>query len=252
MDSTSIMNSTSIQVWQTIGIWITGLATFAAVVFSLYMRRYYERKQRPRLVAKFEPDHEGDLQYIPPLYSRGLAGDEKIELPKKEELWIRVRVRNDSDILAKDVELRLIYAKRERKGSNENRPSWWFKVSNLDSTSIKIPPSFEQPFDIAFVSNIEGLAKDLDFCLAIVRPDIKPWLEEKERMEKDIESNGLSVGWTYILRMALISNNADAKNYEMELIVDPREKEDPPLESLLGEKLLRKRLNVISFEEVTD
>lgn len=244
------MKPSAIQVWEVIGIWFAGLATVSAVALALYLRHIYERRQRPKLFVVYDREQKSDNRYVLPPFAATSSCQKGQKLPDQEELWVRVHVQNASKATAKDVELRLISIQREKKGSADDRPSWWFKASNLNATSLVIPPKFTQHFDIAYVKNTVESSADLSFYLAIVPPDLLPWPQEKTRIESDEQNNRLDIGWKYKLLLALVSSNADAKHFQMEIKVDPPGSEDPSIVGLLGEEVLRKRVNVISFSEV--
>lgn len=229
----------------TLGTWFSGVATLFAVVVALRLQRFYERRDRPKLILKFQFDDGDCVPYIPPHFAGGNTLAQRSQSPEREELWVRLCVENTSETAAKDVEIRLISLCRNGEETPEKRPRWWFKASNLDATSVALlPRGLPAYFDIAYIANIKGSSEDLSFYLMIVRPDLKVWDEEKQRIESDDENNKLDIGWTYTLRLALISSNGDAKEYSMRLRVDARRNTDPPAQDLLGSDLLRRRLVV--------
>lgn len=234
---------------EVIGIWFTGVATFSAVAVAWSLRRLWERRQRPVLSVGYDARSEEDSRYVPPPFAAGPPSSKNPGEPGREELWVRLHVKNTSKTTARDVQLRILSIQRERKEAPDNRSKWWFKASNLDATSVTIHPQFTQHFDIAYVKNILGTSDDLAFYLVIVRPDLLPWPQQKARIEEDAENNWLEVGWKYTLQLALLSDNADAKYYEMEVKVDPRGSEDPSTDQRLGADNLRKRVHVISLKE---
>jgi len=152
---------------------------------------------------------------------------------------------------ARDVEVRFVCIQREKSATRDNRPSWWFKISNLNAVSLTVPPQFTQHFDLAYVRNIRRSPEDVSFYLAIVPGNLSPWAQEKLRIEGDTEKNKLDLGWTYDVFFAVVSSNADAKYYRTRVKVAPRKREDPALEELLGEERLKGRIELEGPEEVT-
>jgi len=185
------------------GIWFTGIATLAVVFVAWSLRRFWERRQRPVLSVGHDATSSEDSRYIPPSFASGSPTVKEQSDAEREELWIRLCVNNTSKTTAKNVHLRLISAERERKGDPNNRSKWWFKASNLDQTEINIHPKLPEHFDIAYIRNIIGTNDDLSACLVIVPKDLRPWPQEKKRIEDDIENNPLEIGWTYTCRWRL-------------------------------------------------
>jgi hypothetical protein len=229
-----------------IAAYFSGTATIIAVLLALFLERYFEHRRRPKLSVEFDRNQKGDLRYLPP----PLAGEMR-EGEEREEMWIRLRVKNTSGTPARDVEVRFICTQRERSTIRENRPSWWFKISNLNAVSLTIPPKFTQYFDLAYVKNIQRSPEDISFYLAIVHGDLPPWTQEKVRIESDMKNNKLDLGWTYDLFFAVVSSNADAKYYRMRVKVAPKKTDDPALEELLGEDRLKVRIKLDCPQEVT-
>lgn len=220
---------------EVIGIWFTGFATFLAVVLALFLQRYSERRQRPKLCVQYDTNDKSDNRYLPP----GPAGTGA----EREELWTRLRVKNISNTPAKDVEVRFIGV--ESAGVRVNRPSWSFKVSNFDAVSIRIPPKFTQYFDLTYVKNELTTREDLSCYLVIVGGGPRPWPDEKARIEQAEKDNKLEIGSRHDLFFAVVSSNADANYYRMAINVRVRKAEDPPPDKLLGEAYLRSRVEVV-------
>jgi hypothetical protein len=234
----------TLRVYEVWGIWFTGIATFSAAFVALFLQWILERRRRPRLKVEFDSSQRGDKRYLPPALARGPGANER------EELWVRLRVRNTTKTSAKDVELRFIGAQREGGQARESRPSWWFKASNLNEVSVVIPPQFPQYFDLAYVKNVVGLNEDVSLYLTIVRGDFESWLNEKLRIEREEENNRLEIGFKYDLFFVVVCSNADASFYRMELKVLPHRIEDPLMRALLGEKCLMDRVEVISLNKI--
>jgi hypothetical protein len=233
-----------LQHWAVYGTWFSGIATLAVVFIALYLQRRYENNLRPQLTIAYDEaasEEDGANRYLPP----GLAGN-----PYREELWIRLPVKNISKITARDVEVRFIALRRERRG-RENRPSWWLKVSNLNEVAVAIPSEFTQYFDVAFIEHDpSSSALDICFQLAIVHPPLLPWHEEKERIERRTE-NRLEIGFKYDLSFAVVSGNADARFYRMTLKAIPRATDDPLPSAAFGQEYLRGRVEVGRPESVS-
>lgn len=227
---------------EVIGIWFTGVATILAVLVALFAQIFTEKLRRPRLQVEHDNNHMVDKRYLPP------ARAKTPNCPEREELWIRLRIKNLSNVPAINVQIRFIGTLREGESIREQRPSWWFKVSNLNAVSLTIPPKFTQYFDIAYVKNEVG-PSEASFYLAIVRGDSTSWQDEKARIE-EYEGNKLEVGFMYDISFAVVSNNADARFYSMKTKVLPRRSEEP-LAQLLGENLLNNRVVVVSVKEIT-
>lgn len=165
--------------WQMLAPWadaaanlFSGMATLGAVLFALSLQRRMERRSKPSLVLEYDPDSEGDNRYLPPSPTdSGGPG------PNRQEVWIRIRITNKSSNPAKDVELRFISSQIAKTRTRNNRPSWWFKVSNLNSVAITIPPRFPQYFDIAYL--VQEVSKEAKAFLVITRPTMLEWNQEK-------------------------------------------------------------------------
>lgn len=227
-----------LNTWGVIGTWASGFATVAAVYMALQWQRRFERSNRPKLEITYEMEAGGHIRYLPPHLACSAP-----DAQKREELWIKLCVENKSETAAQDVELRLVSIQKE--DVPENRPMWWFKASNLDLVSVKmLPRGFHHYFDIAYLKNLEGSAEDISCHLMIVSPDLSPWAKEKKRIELDDNNNKLEIGRSYNLRLAVVSSNADAKYYSLQLKINQRRYADPRPNLIQGEKILRERLVV--------
>ena len=208
--------------WQMLAPWadaaanlLSGMATLGAVLFALSLQRRMERRSKPSLVVEYDPVSEGDNRYLPPSQTNsGGPG------PNRHEVWIRIRVTNKSSNPAKDVELRFISSQRAADRTRNNRPSWWFKVSNLNSVVITIPPRFPQYFDIAYmVQEIE--TKAAEAFLVITRPTMLEWNQEKARIEAYGDYTKLDLGYPYHIFFAVVGSNCDAAYYKMPIQFSP-------------------------------
>ncbi|MBA3006234.1 MAG: hypothetical protein KJ900_04960 [Proteobacteria bacterium] len=232
----------SIEVWGVLASWFSGFATLAVVFLALGLQIWYERTRRPKLRLSYRKSDDDDNRYVALNGNRQPLSE--VEEQAVEELWLRMNIVNDSRATARDVELRFIYSMKEGNKIKEDRPSWWFKVANLNTFSVPIPPKFKQPFDIAYVKNCDGVDDDLHFFLAIVPPDMKEWTVEKQRIESQ-KSNKLEVGVQYRLVFAVVSSNANATYYELKIKASDRVKHDIARNRLQGPDALRRRLEVI-------
>ena len=116
---------------------------------------------------------------------------------------------------------RIPHATRAGKDeTQQNRPGWSFKVSNLDSVRTTIHPGFTQYFDIAFL--IYSCEKSLSCAhLVLTTPDAKEWHAEKARIESSLEYTGMKIGWPYQVFFAVVGPNLDAKYYRMAVQFTP-------------------------------
>ena len=217
--------------------WFSGVATFLAVGFALYLQRRIERRGRPRLILTASSFAGPCLRYLDPVWTAaapGTAGH-----PRREELWLRLWLQNDSPTVARDVALKLIAV--ERDGVLESRPRWPFKLSTLDATVVDLlPRGFDQPIDIAYLRNTEGVNEDARLALVLVKAPQRPWQEEKARIEGNSFYHPLAAGHTYTIRLAAISSNADALYCKMTVTLTASS--SGPLGDLCGEERLRARL----------
>jgi hypothetical protein len=212
-----------------IGVWFSGIATLAAVILALFLQVYSERRQRPKLCVEYDVRSVGDNRFLPPSTAGGGPGIDR------QELWIRIRVTNNSERTARDVEVRFISSTIEKEKRRNNRPSWWFKVSNFNRTSVAIPPHFPQHFDIAYLVH-EISTQQVSAFLAITQPDMLDWPQEKIRIERQGDYTNVEIGWPYTLFFAVVGSNCDATYYQMPLqISPPRESRQSPI----GEEQMR-------------
>jgi hypothetical protein len=208
--------------WQKLAPWagaaatlLSGMATLGAVLFALNLQRRMERRSKPSLVVEYDPSLEGDNRYLPPS-----ATDYGGPGPNRQEVWIRVRITNKSSNPAKDVELRFISSQITTERTRNNRPCWWFKVSNLNSVAITIPPRFPQYFDIAYI--VQDVAtKEAKAFLVITQPSMLEWNQEKARIEAYGDYTKLEIGWPYNIFFAVVGSNCDAAYYKMPIQFSP-------------------------------
>lgn len=227
-------NSTVLSV---LGRWFSGVATLLAVGFALYLQRRIERRNRPRIALNATSSGGSCIRYLDP--ERIAAAPANEGRPRREELWLRLWLQNESPAVARDVTLKLVGV--ERDGGLENRPRWPFKLSNLDETSIGLlPRGFDQPVDIAYVRNIEGVNSDAQLALVLVKPPQRPWQEEKDSIEGDTFYRPLHAGATYRISLVALSSNADAAYFTTTIML--RMPLSGPVGELCGEGRLRTRL----------
>lgn len=222
-----------------IGTWIAAGATIFAVGFAIKLQRKYARRERPILSAKIEPGTDKCFSYVgPELFPPN---------NNREELWLRVLVSNSGETAARDVQIRLVEILREKGIDPQSRSNLWFKVSNLNKTSLNmLPRGIDQPFDIAYVihsinqsSEIKGNNDKVSFNLMMVTPELdKPYIKIKEQIEIN-PKNKLMLGSEYTLRIAVLSSNADAVHYNFTLrMVDPSF--DPDIQKKIGRQAIKK------------
>lgn len=209
------------QHWAMLGQWasaiatlLSGLATLGAVIFALTLQRRLERQSIPTLRVEYDPASTAHNRYLPPSANIGGPG------PNRHEVWVRIRVTNKSSYPARDVELRFISTQFANDPVRTNRPSWWFKVSNLNSVKVTIPPYFTQYFDIAYMIR-EVTAQEAKGFLVLTRPDMMEWNQEKARIEAYGDYTELQIGWPYNIYFAVVGNNYDAAYYRMSLQLSP-------------------------------
>ncbi len=238
-----------LETWGVLGNWFIGFSTLLVVFLAIGLQVWYERAKRPKLRVSYRKSDDDDNRYV------ALNSDDlRLSLDEEqaiEELWLRVNVLNTGRDTARDVELRFIYAIKEGNKVKENRPSWWFKVANLNAVSIPVPQKFRQPFDIAYVKNYKGVDEDLRLFLAIVPPDLKEWVEAKKRIESK-NSNRLELGVQYKLVFAVVSSNANATYYALRIMVSERGSDDIAQKHLQGPDALRRRFVVFGPEVIKD
>lgn len=228
-----------------IGTWIAAGAAFFVVGFAIKLQRKYAKRERPILSVKIEPEADKCFEYV----GLGLApSDDESAQPtdNREELWLRVFVSNSGDTAARDVQIRLVEIFREKAIDPQSRSNLWFKVSNLNQTSLNmLPRGIDQPFDIAFVCHsINNSSKTnqndkVSFYLMMVKPELdKPWIEIKEKIEISPE-NKLILGYKYTLHIAALSSNADVAHYNITLrMINPSS--DPDIQEKIGRQFIGK------------
>ncbi len=192
----------TLQEWDVVASWFAGIATLLAVVLALFLDQLKAWWRQAKLVVSHKGDDNGDRRYVPPPF----AGGDK----SREELWLRLRVTNQARTPARGVQLRLLTIKKTT-APLENRPGWFFKVSHLQAiTAPSLYRDFAQHFDIAYVKHeFGGETGTVGFYLAIVPPDLRPvWQEDKDRIERTEHYNLLDVGSEYLIRVALLCENA--------------------------------------------
>lgn len=241
---TWLLSILSKDAWGILGNWFSGLATVFVVFLALGLQIWYERRKRPKLKLIYSPTDDNDNRYVLLNNSQMPIDSSANEEPITEELWLRINVLNRSKVTAEDVELRFLYSTIDGNPVKEDRPSWWFKVSNLNRFSTSIPPKFKQPFDIAYIKNNANVDKDLSAFIAIVPPTLgDDWNETKKQMELSPE-NHLKVGTTYRFVFAVVSSNADAIYYELKYKVADRSSHDLPKRNLQTKEVFRRRLEI--------
>jgi hypothetical protein len=194
----------------TLGIWFTGLVTLAGVIVALRLQnRLLGRNKFPTLKVGYSPSSSSDNRFLPPSLGSELKDRER------QELWIRIRVKNESPHTAKGIQARFTSSEIDGSRYRENRPSWWFKVSNLNATAIDIPPLFTQFFDVAFLIH-DIWSKEVEAFVAITQPDMGSWREIKSRIEQATYTR-LSFGSAYFLYFALIGTDIPTTYYKMRI-----------------------------------
>jgi hypothetical protein len=113
-------------------------------------------------------------------------------------------VRNSSDCTAKHIEARFTSSEIDGSKYRENRPSWWFKVSNLDAIAINIPPHFTQYFDVAYLVH-DVLSRQVEAFIAITQPEMGLWKETKNKIEHAAYTR-LILDSTYNLYFAVLGD----------------------------------------------
>jgi hypothetical protein len=221
-----------------LGVWVgagttlfSGLATIGAVWIALTLQRRAERRNMPSVVVEYDSESSYDNKYLAPSAAGGGPDTQR------QELWLRLRLMNNSNHPAKDVELRFIATQIAPNGRRDNKPAWWFKVSNLDAVSVTIPPHFPQAFDIAYlVHDIQS--GELTSFLAITRPNMDEWTLEKNKIEKMGEYTNFGVGRPYMVYFAVVGGNIDPKYYRMPIqFCHPAKK--PPSQQKIRESVFK-------------
>ena len=229
--------------WGVFGNWFSGVATLAVVFVAVWLQAWLEWRKRPKLKIVYDANDSNDNVYVHLDQEENRVDESNKSEPQTEELWLRVNVLNTSRASARDVELRFINSYKNGSDIREDhRPSWWFKVSNLNKFSVAIPPRYKQPFDIAYIKNVANSDYDVCSFLAIVPPNLSDdWKATKNLMERSRE-NKLSIGARYRLVFAVVSSNADAKYYELNYMVSERATDDIPRKNFQSKDVLRRRL----------
>jgi len=244
------MNS-ELYIWEVIGVWASAFATVLVVFVALWLQHWYRRNQQPCLLLEYDRNRNDDNRYVY-LGPKHASSSDKVEF---EEFWIRLRVINQSHITARDVELRLIATHRENSPHPESRPSWSFKISNVDRVVRSIPPRFPQHFDLAYLKHNWSNGDDVSAFLVAVRFDMKSWAEERSLIEAYSETRILP-GWEYAILTALTCDNAEAQFFEIRLKMHPSDQarhmaDDSYIEhAMLGEDAMRKRFKLISIRKL--
>ncbi|MDA3791483.1 MAG: hypothetical protein PF503_23675 [Desulfobacula sp.] len=233
------------ETWNVFGIWFSGIATLSVVFIAIWLQAWTEWRKKPKLKIVYDPEDRNDNIFVLLDNYEKQIDESGHPDPHAEELWLRVNVLNNSRASARDVELRFINSYKDGSDIREDhRPSWWFKVSNLNKFSVTIPPRYKQPFDIAYLKNVVDAEDDIRSFLAIVPPDLSDdWQATKNLMEMS-RKNKLSIGARYRLVFAVVSSNADAAYYEISYTVSERLSDDIPRRNLQGRDVLRRRLNI--------
>ena len=208
-------------IWQALaalGTWGAVWATLKAVRFAINLQRIYAERDRPVLSVALETSNKKCFSYINSDIVN--SSDEAWE-----ELWVRLLVSNSSDTPARDVQIQLvdIYRKDLNTKDPQSRSNLWFKISNLNRTSINLlPRDIESPIDIAYVKHefnkVDTSKNDgVSFYLTIVEPELdKPWDQIKNKIENSSE-NLLIDDFTYFINIVVLSSNAGVVHKQMEL-----------------------------------
>jgi hypothetical protein len=212
-----------------LGAWFSGGTTLLAVILLLTLQRRMDRRGRPCLSARLDPQSSDCIRYVSSEFSS--------QNDQREELWIRIAVENSGENAARNVEVRLLNILRENAKEPESRSNLWFKAASLDSTSINmLPRGMKQHFDIAFVRHLLT-EEQPSLHLVMGKPDLKPWQQEKTRIEQDRHDNKLEAGVTYIVSVAVLSNDADAVFHSFSIRLNLLPKTVP--RCILGEHALK-------------
>lgn len=238
--------------WNVFGTWFSGIATVSVVFIAVWLQSWIEWRKKPKLKIIYEPKDRNDNIFVLLDNSEKRVYESGQVDPHTEELWLRVNVLNTSRATAHDVEVRFINSYKDDSDIREDhRPSWWFKVSNLNKFSVAIPPGYKQPFDIVYLKNVVDADEDIRSFLAIVPPDLSDdWQATKNLIEISPE-NKLSIGTRYRLVFAVVSSNADAAYYEINYMISERLSDDIPRKNLQGRDALRRRLNISGPRKIT-
>lgn len=237
-----------LEFWGVAGQWAGAFATLAVALVVVWLQRTIEKRRRPTLDVVYSPGDPVDNTYLLENESNQNVLESEPEQAIFEYLWLRVNVSNPSKNTAENVQLRFIRFEEltisNRQGAPRlNRPSWWFKVSNLNLHSIDVPAGFPQAFDIAYIKNRIAESEDLSFYLMIVPQDMKPWLQQQVSIENSSE-NKLEIGSEYTILFALVGSNTDANFYHMNMRVKPPSLSAHELARRQGRAYLVDRLDI--------
>ena len=143
-----LLSIISQDAWGTLGSWFSGITTLFVVFLALGLQIWYERSKRPKLGVSYNPEDDNDNRYVQLNDSQLPINASVNEEPLTEELWLRINVVNNSRVTAENVEMRFLYCTidgnvdSDGESVKEDKPSWWFKVSNLNRFTTSIPPKF--------------------------------------------------------------------------------------------------------------
>jgi hypothetical protein len=107
-------------------ILFSGVMTFIAIIIAVIaimiagriQRTLSDRQTPPQLAIEYSNSSSSDNRFLPPSVGDNLDDRER------QELWIRIRVRNSSDCTAKHIEARFTSSEIDGSKYRENRPSW--------------------------------------------------------------------------------------------------------------------------------
>ncbi len=204
----------TLRIIEASGNWAAAFATLAAVGVALWLQVWLNRKRRPKLELIYDHKSPSDNRYLAP--SDDASGPGK----NRQELWVRLRVRNTSRHPARDIELKLIATIVGNDPQRQNRPGWSFKVSNLDASAVTIHPKFTQYFDVAYLI-FKKDTSELSAHFVLTMPDTLSWNSEKKRIEENIQYTGITIGWPHQVLFALVGSNIEARYFRMDLQVAP-------------------------------
>lgn len=226
---------------QLLADYLAAVGTWAVAIVGALFTRYLDQRSRPRLHLVYDTDSDEDNKYLAPINQ----GD------KSEQVWIRVRVENRSKAVARDVQLRLMWIKRD-DGTWENRPTRTFKVSNLPQNTTSVFPHFVQSFDIAYAKNAINTGDGFHYFLALVSdPPCTDWFEQQDKIERDPELR-LFAARAYTVALALLCTNADPKYYSMRLSLVGIRPDSPTPGGLLGKQQMKERIHCELIGEMID
>jgi hypothetical protein len=240
--------------WALVG---TGFGQILGVLTAILINEYIAWRRRPRVFLTYDPDSRDNNSFLP-LYKRVQPGGGEVtenamagNLPEgckekryREELYVRLEVKNKSRQLAEDVKIWLYQIWCD--GENWNVPSWWFKVSNLNLPGIDIPSRLNRNFDLFFIKNVIDEHGDIGAHLMIVPygPLEEDWFKLKSQIEEDEERRLLSVGSKYKAIVTLTGRNIVSVAYLIEFDVLKRGGDMPREYEEQTEEHLRRRYKV--------